>query len=396
MKRALIILAVVLAIAGIVYAGYLLSTRKAAPPPAETIGLPEAGPREPGAEPGGAPGAPEGLRIVGNEQFFSFGVASDTSLVAAGLDGKIFTIPASGSSASPVGSAALDNFVSAEFSDDAQKIVFSFGSPEARQFSVFDLKTKSWTPLQNSVVAAAWKPKSHTLAYASEKNGLKTVFSLDLDSSKAKPQQLFSLRMEDLVLDWISPTKISVGQRPSAFASSFAIIFDTAKKTFSSPVAGSAGLSLLWDSSASRALEFTAGPTARGGEFRIISSSGEVMNRFEFLTLPEKCLFVPAAVAISTTSAKSAPAAFENEIICAVPSDQSSLSKSAVPDEYYRRGIFTSDDIYKIDLEEGTASLLLSSSKNFDVQNPVLFGGTLFFLNRSDNKIYSLEIPKEP
>jgi hypothetical protein len=72
------------------------------------------------------------------------------------------------------------------------------------------------------------------------------------------------------------------------------------------------------------------------------------------------------------------------------------LSKSAVPDEYYKRGIFTSDDIYKIDLEEGTASLLLSSSKNFDVQNPVLFGGTLFFLNRSDNKIYSLEIPKEP
>ncbi|TSC59936.1 MAG: hypothetical protein LiPW15_604 [Parcubacteria group bacterium LiPW_15] len=404
MKRFLIIILIVLAIAGVVYAGYTLSTKKNAGNGTATTtpgGLPEATPIIGGeGQPGGAtsPETAAGLPALGTEQLSSFGVASDTSIIAAGLDGKIFKISADGS-VSPLSASSLDNFVSAAFSYDAQKVVLSFGTSDSRQFSVFDIATRSWTPLAVGVVSASWKPRSHVLAYATEKSGLKTVFSLDMDVAKAKPSQLFSLRMEDLVLDWAAPGKISISQKPSGLVNGSVFVFDTAKKTFSSPVIDVPGAALLWDSAASRALEFFGSQTARGGDFRIVSASGETINKFQFLTLPEKCLFVPEAAPTSTistsTKIKAVPVPEEKNIICAVPSNQTDFTQKTLPDEYYKRSFFTADNIYKINLDDGTASLILSATgRSLDASSPLISGDKLFILNRADGKIYSLPLPK--
>lgn len=403
MKKFLIILLIVLAVAGIVYAGYTLSTKKTAGNGTVVGGLPEAAPIIGSGGQNGDPTTTEtaaGLATVGTEQFFSFGVASDTSIIAASSDGKIFKVLADGS-ASSLSASALDSFISADFSSDAQKIVLSFGSPDNKQFSVFNVATRSWTPLAVGVVSASWKPNSHVLAYAVEKSGLKTVFSLDTDSPKAKPVQLFSLRTEDLVLDWIAINKISIGQKSSGFVRGFFLLFDIAKKTFSSPVTDAPGALLAWDATASRALEFLSNQTAKGGDFRIISASGETINKFQFITLPEKCLFVPEQIPTSTvatsTKIKIAPVVVPDEknIICAIPSNQSDFAQKTIPDEYYKRSLFAVDNIYKINLEDGSASLLLSAKNtNVDVQNPILLGGKLFFLNRIDGKIYSLPLSK--
>lgn len=406
MKRFLIILGIIFVVAGIVYAGYTLSVKKSAAPgePSTSGGLPTTTPIESGgAQTGASSGSTESVitfKVLSAEQFSVFSVASDTSVVAVKDDGKIFKLSANGS-ASPLSSSVLDNFISAYFSSDAQKIIFSFGSPESKQFSVFDVPTRSWTPLANNTLAAAWKPNSHILGYASEKSGLKTIFSLDFDSAKAKPIQLFSLRMEDIVLGWPAADKISIGQKSSGLVPGSALVFDIKNKTFSVPVANALGLSLSWDSSARRALEFSGGQTARGGVLKIISANGETINTLQFLTLPEKCLFVPEVVPAATSTAtstkiKAAPLSvpLEKNVICAVPADQDAFLKKTLPDDYYMRSFFTADNIYKIGLEDGTASSLLSSDKNVDAKNLILSAGNLLFLNRLDNKIYSLVLPK--
>lgn len=401
MKKALIIILVILAVAGVVYAGYTLSSKKSGVNGIPSGGLPEPTPITLGEEPSGEQnpnGSVAGPVPVGNELFSFFSVASDTSVIATGLDGKIFQVAASGS-ATPLSASALEDFVSAAFSYDSQKIVLAFGSADNRQFSVFDVKTRSWTPLPLGVVSAVWKPQSHTLAYAAEKNGLKTIFSLDMGSPKAKPAQLFSLRIEDLVLEWPTTNKISVAQKPSGFVPQTIFLFDVSKKTFSSPVIDAPGAMLVWDSTASRALEFFGNQIAKGGTFRIISAAGETINKFQFLTLPEKCIFVPEVLPTSTvatsTKTKAPLPVEEKSIICAIPSEQSSLAQKTIPDEYYKRSFFTSDNIYKIDLEDGVASLLFGvGNKEVDVQNIFLAGNKLFFLNRADNKIYSLSLSR--
>lgn len=401
MKKILIILLIALAVAGIVYAGYTLSTKKAAPNGTPSGGLPEPAPITGGEVlpgQGTAGGSSPGPILLGNESFSSFSVASDTSVVATGLDGKIFRISTTGS-VTPLSASALENFISADFASDSQKVVLAFGAQDNRQFSVFDVSTRSWTPLPLGVVSASWKPQSHTLVYALEKNGLKTAFTLDMASPKAKAAQLFSLRMEDLVLDWISSNKISVSQKPSGLVPGSVFLFDIAKKTFSSPVIDAPGAMLLWDAAASRALEFFGNQTAKGGSFRIISAAGEAINKFQFLTLPEKCLFVPEALPTSTvatsTKPKILPPPEERSIICAIPSDQSVLAQKTIPDEYYKRSFFTADNIYKINLNDGVASLLSGvANREADIQNITLSGNKLFFLNRADSKIYSLSIPE--
>ena len=93
MKKALIVLLIILAIAGIVYAGYTLSTKKTGTDGVPSGGLPEPAPITIGEEPIGqetANGASAGPTLLGNELFSSFSVASDTSVVAVGLSGKIF------------------------------------------------------------------------------------------------------------------------------------------------------------------------------------------------------------------------------------------------------------------------------------------------------------------
>jgi len=401
MKKALVALLIILAVAGIVYAGYTLSTKKSGTNGATSGGLPEPTPITIGEEPIGqdtANGASAGPSLLGNESFSSFSVASDTSILAVGLDGKIFRISADGST-NPLSASALENFISADFAPDSQKIVLSFGATDNLQFSVFDVATRSWTPLPLGVVSASWKPKSHVLAYATEKSGLKTIFSLDIDSPKAKSLQLFSLRMEDLVLDWLAPDKISVSQKPSGLVPGSVLLFDVVKKTFSSPAIDVFGVMLAWDSAASRALEFFGGQIAKGGDLRIISASGEVINKFQFLTLPEKCIFVletqPTSTVATSTKTKALPPPEEKSVICAVPSDQSVLAQKTIPDEYYKRSFFTADNIYKINLDDGVASLLFGvADKEIDVKNMILSGNKLFFLNRANGRIYSSPLSK--
>jgi len=82
-------------------------------------------------------------------------------------------------------------------------------------------------------------------------------------------------------------------------------------------------------------------------------------------------------------------------VICAVPSDQSVLAQKTIPDEYYKRSFFTADNIYKINLDDGVASLLFGvADKEIDVKNMILSGNKLFFLNRANGRIYSSPLSK--
>lgn len=53
--------------------------------------------------------------------------------------------------------------------------------------------------------------------------------------------------------------------------------------------------------------------------------------------------------------------------------------------------LFTSDDIYKINLATNAVNPIWSDqTQNMDVSNMKIFNGTLFFVNRYDQKLYGL------
>ena len=76
---------------------------------------------------------------------------------------------------------------------------------------------------------------------------------------------------------------------------------------------------------------------------------------------------------------------------CAVPRDQQGLKIAQLPDEYQKNALFTSDNFYKINLADGSLFTIFDDpSIAIDATNMKVVNKTLFFVNRFDSKLYSL------
>lgn len=414
MKKFFIILAILFAIGGVVYAGYYFSSKKTIPaavPPGtlpSTAGtLPEATTTvgagtttgTPSKEPVGVGGVTAGLSLVSAEEFSSFAIATSGAILGVSPDGKIFLVNQIGDysllSASPI-----DNFSSGSFSSDNGKLLVSWGYAENRQFSSFDIGTKSWQPLPLGTVSAAWKPGSHTLAYLQDKNGVKTLFSWDIDKPKTKPLSLLQLYAEDMTVGYSSKDNIILSGKSSGLVRSSLLSYDPIKKVLSPVVSEVFGLSALWNKAGTESLIFSGNTAGAGGSLRVADASGKIIDQLQFVTLPKKCLFfsdVFAAPAVISTSTKTvALPPLENFLYCAIPRDQGGLAKNLLPDNYEKGGLFTADDVYRINMEDGLISTLFDDqNKSLDMVAPSISSTTLFFINRYDRNLYALPIPRK-
>lgn len=415
MKRFLIALLIVLVIAGVVGAGYYFSTKKSAPEtgvvgalPAPAEGLPQSSSTtttvSPAAEtlsPVGTSGAALALSLVSSEKFVSFSVATSGLVYGISPDGKIFSVDKKGVS-SFLSSASIDNFSGADFSSDGRKLIAFWGDNENRQFSVFDTASSTWQPLPLGTISAGWKPQAHVLAYLQDKNGVKNLYTWDLDKPKVKAQSLLQLFFEDISVGYLAADKIFLSEKSTGLAGNSFWIFDTGKKILSSVITEVRGSLLKWNSAVTESLSFSGNINGAGGTLRLANALGGTISRFDkLLTLPSKCFFAPdvfsppPTVSTSTKSVKPI-AVLENFLYCAVPRDQKTLSQSLLPDSYEQRSLFTADDIYRINTDDGLISTIFNDAgRSFDIEKPEVQGTTFFFINRYDQNLYALPVPKE-
>ena len=97
------------------------------------------------------------------------------------------------------------------------------------------------------------------------------------------------------------------------------------------------------------------------------------LTPLSFNTLPPKCLIE------------------NNKIYCAVPKNINEGIK--LPDDYYKKAIYFDDTIYLIDLSNaGVTELKTDSNLTIDAEHLEISNGKLFFKNRLDDKLYSLEL----
>jgi hypothetical protein len=74
-----------------------------------------------------------------------------------------------------------------------------------------------------------------------------------------------------------------------------------------------------------------------------------------------------------------------------VPRNQNVLAASPLPDLYDQKGLFTSDNIYRINISSGNIDTLFNDqNQNIDVSKIKIFNNNLYFINRLDQKLYSL------
>ena len=214
-----------------------------------------------------------------------------------------------------------------------------------------------------------------------------------------------------MAVSWADGNDLALVSRPSAYTDGSALVFNIVKKALSPIVINRLGLEAAWNSATSSpvsGLIFFTSQSQRGGRLQLVNLQGDVLQNISFLTLPTKCAFgttvqasspsiagststvtsTIVAVASTTTPLTSAAGLF-----CAIPRDQDTLSYYDLPDAYEQHQIFTSDDLYGVNVMNGHIETIFNDqTQSFDMSNVSVTGSSLFFVNRYDQKLYAIKI----
>ena len=120
-------------------------------------------------------------------------------------------------------------------------------------------------------------------------------------------------------------------------------------------------------------MEFSSQSYGIVSKLSLIDDLGTVKANLDFTTLPEKCLVS------------------EPQIYCAIP--KSIPAKTVLPDDYLKKALYFSDLFYQIDITQNSSlEIFEPTDLVIDAINLKLIDGKLLFINRYDNKLYSLEL----
>ncbi len=420
MKNILSALMTISAIAIIVIAGYYFRSRQEAPvsQTTETAGLPAASgtSSETAQSPGQAgqdgtvsqllgqqttQAAPK-LVLIAQNQALDYFSDKGSNVFMIQPDGRVVRV--SGGKGEVISSGPVANVIHASFSFDGKRIMAITSSSSGNKFQVFNIDDKTWKAFSSIIQSASWSPDSHKIAFLTTGDS-SALYTIDTDNASAKPVEIMRVRQEDMNLSWVSASRLLLSDSPSAFWNSSVWSVDVARKTIV-PVISAPGLETAWSSStlASVGIAMSANSNGQGGRLKLIDQNGKEAQAFSFLTLPSKCAFYdkpiqsagPTTSPTSTAAAK-APAAPKANLtmVCGIPRDFQLLDGSQLPDSYLKKSLFTSDNFFEIDIATGNAkSVFEDSAKNIDSYDLKISGQSLFFINRFDQKVYSVALPK--
>lgn len=336
-------------------------------------------------------GSGKNFGVISKEPVLDYFVNSANVVTAIEPDGKIVQV--TNGQVSTINSLLVQNILSASFSSDGAKILVSFGDSANPQTSLFDVAAKAWTPVKQGLLSPAWSPSDERFVYytttVTGSETTETFAMLDASKLKAAPVTLITLHAQDLSVTWPTKNQVVFYTKPSAYALGSAWNFDLKTKTLTPIASELPGLSIAWNttaltSSSPSALEFSANPSGFGGAISLIDPAGSIMHKLQFVTLTSKCLFASGPSASSTS-------ATTPYLYCSVPRDQGALSAGRLPDDYSQMAFFTSDDIYRINLQNGAIETLMSDpSRDLDASDVKSFNNTLFFVNRYDKLLYGV------
>jgi len=344
------------------------------------------------------------LTTVSNEPALDYFVDNNGGATIIEPDGEVANV--SNVNADIISNLEIQNIISAGFSYDGAKILVNFGDPNSPQTSVFDLETKAWTPLPVGMVSPRWSPTDYRIVYLrNNPNGTETLTTLDASKIKNNSVVIITLHIQDVSLFWSSQNKILFYDNPSIYAAGSVWAFDLQKKSLTPIVVEQRGTETAWSNTpTTMGIVFVGNTSQYGGRLQFVDGAGNPIEQFGFLTLPSKCVFNPFIITETTSSIVQAPTTAITSstanpsylaLYCGIPRDQDMFSSSKLPDDYEQMALFTSDNIYRINTSNGNMDILFDDqNKNMDVSHIKIFNNSLFFINRYDQKLYSLSIAR--
>jgi len=312
----------------------------------------------------------EKLKILSQEEVLGYSINPATKhIYIINVLGEIKKI--GGPEVEKISSQKIKGINSIKSSKDGRKILINFNYPNQSTFSIYNIIDSKWTPLSKNTLAADWHPENSNEIIYLNRNSLRI---LNLDRDKSRP--VLNIHLTNSNLNWVSPSEVIIIERPSSKYISSAWLINLSTKRIEKITSGK-GLIIN-----------------QGGGWRLRSAYGvgddslslikaetnKVVSSFKFKTLASKCMIN------------------QDNIYCAVPSQLP--SNIILPDDYLSKAFMSNDIIYSFNIN--TESQLLESKIIYN-ESDVIVDATdikivddqLYFINRYNQRLYSLKINKK-
>ncbi len=305
------------------------------------------------------------LSILINSPVFEYWLGSqDNSLYFVNLNGQIIKINSDGTRRL-VSSQSLNNLHKITPSTDGSLAIAEFNYPALPNLSIFSASSTSWQPLPSGTISAAFSPDSKKIVYTDQSS------IRQLDWATQKTTEIQKMSQVGLELGWLKNNDVLLNTEPSVESRGYLYVFNITNKTINTLIDGEYGLDINWAKDGNLGIKLNS--VEKNPRLSLVDGSAKLVANFTFLTVPEKCV-------IETS-----------KIYCGVP--KNIKSGIVLPDDYYKNKEYFIDDIYELDLPTGAITKLFDGSEvALDAKNLKVKDNALLFINRYDNKVYSLNL----
>ena len=303
------------------------------------------------------------LSIIIDAPIFDYWInKNDSSIYYVTIDGIITKLSADAKKI--VSNQVLQNLHSMVPSADGSMALFELYYPQEPIFSIFSAGTANWQPLTEGTVSADFSPNNKEVVFL-DNTGLKI---LDLASFKIRDLQKMDQFFD---IKWAKQNTILLHEKPAAELPGSLYSFDIADKTIKKIINNENGLSINWSNNYDYGLKLSS--INRTNQLSLIDTGGSGILDMSFITVPNKCLIE------------------SSKIYCGIP--KNIREGIVLPDNYYSREDYFIDDIFELDLPTGKITKLFDGNAAIlDAFNLKIKDGALLFINRYDNKLYSLKL----
>jgi hypothetical protein len=317
------------------------------------------------------------IKSLSDKEVFDYWInssATSTEIFYITLDGKIFNAETN----EEISDQIINNLQQIKTSSDGSKILIKSVAATSTSFTIFNLETKIWQPLDNEIVAVDFSPTEDKIIYLMKtKTGASNLIIKDLEvKAKQKSTIIMSLNQQDFDINWIDKDLILLIPKPANQITSEVWQVNLKDKTIKLFASGN-GLMLNWQKIKQRGLKSII---SKDQLVTYLIDKNNQEQVFNFSTFPDKCTLddfpqLYCAIAITTSI---------------------SPQRLTLPDDYLKKAVYFNDILYKIDTASSTSTPeeILSSTDEapIDIFNLRKIGNTLLFINRYDNKLYKIEI----
>ncbi len=303
------------------------------------------------------------LSIFINSPVFEYWLnTKNNSVYFANLNGQIIKINSDGTR-QLANSQTLNSLHEIKPSIDGTLAIAEFNYPALPTLSVFSASSTSWQPLPAGTVSAAISPDAKKIIYTNQT----AINSLDVTTKKTTEIQKMS--QVGLKLSWLKDNFILLSDEPSVANLGYLYSFDIKNKTLKTIINGEYGLGINWSSAGNLGIKINS--IERSPRLSLVDDSAKLIANFTFLTIPEKCIIASP------------------KIYCGVP--KNIKSGIILPDDYYKNKEYFIDDIWELDLPTGQTTKLFDGNEvAIDAYDLKVKDNSLLFINKYDNKVYSL------